>query len=61
MISAFRLGESMGETCIGLYRSDINGEEEVGFSTSVPLPVLRAGRRREKGCMEVQAHSQRTL
>lgn len=59
MISAFRLGEGVGETCRGLYRSDINGEE-VGFYISVPLPVLRAGRRREKGCMEVQAHSQHT-
>lgn len=38
MISAFRLGEGVGGTCIGLYRFDIDGEEEVGFSTSVPVP-----------------------
>ena len=59
MISAFRLGEGVGGTCIGLYRFDIYGEE-VGFSTSVPLPVLRAGRGRGKGYTVVQAHSRHT-
>lgn len=54
MISAFRLGEGVGGTCIGLYRLDIDGEEEVGFSTSVPVP--RAGR--GKSC--TVAHSQHT-
>jgi len=56
MMSAFRLGEGVGGTCIGLHRVNICGEE-VGFSTSVPLPVLRAGRGRGKGCTGAQAYS----
>lgn len=60
MISTFSLGKGLGGTCVGLYRFDTDGEGEVGFSTSVPLPVWRAGRGKGKGCMMVWAHSQHT-
>lgn len=60
MISAIISGESVGGACIELYRFDIDGEE-VGFSTSVPLPVQRAGGGRGKGCTGVQVHSAHTL
>lgn len=50
MISTLRFGKGVGGTCVGPYRFDTDGEGEVGLSTTVPLPVWEAGRRKGKGC-----------
>lgn len=50
MISMLRLGKGVAGTCGRLYRFDSDEEGEVELSTTVPLPVGRAGRRKGKGC-----------